>query len=211
MPLGLRPARIRLLHTMMIGVTRTVGASHTTNAGRRATLVTTKAVTVAMVPASIMVRCRAIRSGPFAPPRRRVRRSAMPSAPPDGPQDEHRDPVRIAAAQQENAERDHDAGGDGHHARADPVQRPWAAAPIRGIAPTRKGKIEAQNGDEEQEGVRPDDRQRERREEDHHHGPEKDPAAVHVLAVRAVEDLRQRRHRAGGQRGEAGEDVDDEE
>src|SRR5215467_14356851 len=77
MPLGLLPARIFLFHTIMMGVITTVGANHTMNprfrrwrasAARTGTFVTTKAVMVAMVLASIMVKCFAIRSGPFAPP-----------------------------------------------------------------------------------------------------------------------------------------------
>src|SRR5262249_7649902 len=40
---------------------------------------------VAMAPASIMVKCLAIRSGPFAPPSCKVRRSAMLSAAPMPP------------------------------------------------------------------------------------------------------------------------------
>ena len=68
MPLGLRPAWIRRFHQTMTGVSTTAGASHNTKAGCTVKLLTTNAVTVAIVPPSIMDTCRAMRVLPVSPP-----------------------------------------------------------------------------------------------------------------------------------------------
>jgi hypothetical protein len=125
--------------------------------------------------------------------------------------DNHRDPVRIAAAEQEDAKNYHNPSGGGHDTGTAPIQWSRTAAPIRGVAPTRQGKIETQNGDKEQEGIGPDERQRDGREENYHHAPEKDCAAIHVPPMRDVQGLGQSRHGCGGQCCEAREDMNNKE
>ena len=55
-PFGFLPVAILLLHQAMIGDITTVGANHKRKAGSNVKLVTTKAVVVAIVPASIIVK-----------------------------------------------------------------------------------------------------------------------------------------------------------
>ncbi len=140
-----------------------VGANQSAKPGSNRTFVTTKAVTAAMVPPNMRVRCLLTRTTPTYRLALKKNRSVAAKTPPMPLENEQHHTHRMATAEHNNAPNTHDHRGNRHRAGGDPIHKSRHPAAVPHAQPPSEHQIAAKNAHQKEKKVGPNDGHRQSR------------------------------------------------